>query len=313
MGSNPEVSFIKLIKPVYILMLLVPLIWSSNFVLGRILVQNLPPFTITTARFGIALVILLILLKIKGQLKWPDKDLLVKITLLGFTGIFGFNTILYIGLKYTTAVNSTIINAFNPVVMAVMSTLWLQETLSARQIVGLFISFIGIFIIAVKGSWQVMLSLGFNTGDIIIFFDTIVWAFFTVLSKKVMSRLSPLETTTYANFAGVLFLIPAMLSEWGGEIPMFTPVHSLMLLYLGVFASVIAFLWWNKGVSEIGPTRAAAFYNLIPVYAAILAYFILGERLQLYHLIGGIMVLSGVYLGIKKKTQPVRPGTCRLK
>jgi drug/metabolite transporter (DMT)-like permease len=291
----------KLIKPVYILMLLVPLIWSSNFVLGKILVQYLPPFTITTSRFVISLVILLVILKIKGLLKWPEKDLLIKITLLGLSGIFGFNTILYIGLKYTTAVNSTIINAFNPVVVAVMSTLWLQEKQTSRQMGGFLLSFLGILFIAVKGSWQVMLSLGFNLGDIIIFFDTIVWAFFTILSRKVMSRISPLETTAYANFAGVFFLIPATLYEWGGGVPTINPGHCLMLLYLGIFASVLAFLWWNKGVAEIGPTRAAAFYNLIPVYAAVLAYFILGEQLYLYHLIGGLMVLSGVYLGIKKK------------
>lgn len=294
----------KLVRPIHILMLLVPLIWSSNFVLGKILVQHLPPFTITTSRFGIALIILLALLKFKGLLKWPEKDLLLKITLLGISGIFGFNTILYIGLKYTTAVNSTIINAFNPVVVAIMTALWLQEKPALSQMAGLLLSFLGIFIISVKGSWQVMLSLGFNPGDIIIFLGTIVWAFYTVLGKKVMSRLSPLETTTYANFAGVVFLIPAMLYEWDGKAPRFNPDHLLILLYLGIFASVLAFLWWNKGVAEIGPTRAAAFYNLIPVYAAVLAYFILGEKLHLYHLAGGLMVLSGVYLGIKKTSLP---------
>lgn len=290
----------KLLKSSYLIMLLVPLIWSSNFVVGRILVQQLPPFTITTVRFTIALVILLIILKAKGLLRWPDRELLLPVALLGLSGIFGFNTILYIGLKYTTAVNSTIINAFNPIAVAVLTALWLKEKPRSRQLVGLVMSFLGIVVIATRGKWNVLFSMSFNPGDVIVFVDTIVWAFFTVLGKKVMTRLSPLETTTYANLAGVLFLLPTMLLEWEGKVPVLTPVHCLILLYLGVFASVLAFLGWNKGVLEIGPTKAAAFYNLLPVYAAVLAFLLLGEKLYPYHFVGGLLVLCGVYLGIKE-------------
>ncbi|MFZ5648042.1 MAG: DMT family transporter [Bacillota bacterium] len=282
-------------------MLLVPLIWSSNFIIGRVLVQYIPPFTMTTTRFGVALILLLAILKVKGLLRRPDKDLYFPLIMLGLSGVFGFNTIIYIGLKYTTAVNSTIVNAFSPIVVGVLSALWLKEKLRFSQATGLLLSFLGIVVIAAKGSWQVLLSLGFNPGDVIVFLATIVWAFFTVLSKMVLSRLSTLETTTYANLAGVIFLVPAMFYEWGGKIPPFTPTIILMLIYLGIFASVLSFLWWNKGVSEIGPTRAAAFYNLIPVYASVLAYFLLGEKLYIYHLIGGLMVLAGVYLGIMKR------------
>lgn len=157
------------------------------------------------------------------------------------------------------------------------------------------------------------MSLDFNPGDVIVFLDTLVWAFFTVLGKKMMARLSPLEATTYANLAGVVFLVPAMLWEWGGSMPAFSPGHILGLVYLGVFASVLAFLGWNKGVLEMGPARAAAFYNLIPVYAALLAFLFLGEDLFLYHLVGGLMVLSGVYLGIGEGRIVRRPGIPPLK
>ena len=285
-------------------MLVVPLIWSSNFVIGRVLVQHLPPFTITTARFGTALIILLAILKYKGLLKFPGRKNIIPLALLGLTGIFGFNTILYIALKYTTAVNSTIINSFNPVVVAVLSALWLKENPGLKQMLGLFLSFLGIVVIATRGSWDILLSLSFNPGDILVFLNTIVWAFYTVMGRKLMSSMSPLEMTAFANLAGVLFLMPAMLYEWRGGMPAVTPGQLLVLLYLAVFASVLGFLWWNKGVSEIGPARAAAFYNLIPVYAAVLAYFLLDERLYIYHLAGGIMVLTGVYLGIAKKKVP---------
>lgn len=296
-----DIYSMKKFSTVYLLMFVVPLIWSSNFVIGRVLVQHLPPFTITTARFGTALIILLAILKYKGLLKLPVREKIIPLALLGLTGIFGFNTILYIALKYTTAVNSTIINSFNPVVVAVLSALWLKENPGLKQMLGLLLSFLGIVVIATRGSWDILLSLSFNPGDILVFLNTFVWAFYTVMGRKIMSSMSPLEMTAFANLAGVLFLMPAMLYEWRGGIPALTPGQLLVLLYLAVFASVLGFLWWNKGVSEIGPARAAAFYNLIPVYAAVLAYFLLDERLYLYHLAGGIMVLSGVYLGLAKK------------
>ncbi|MHB8916599.1 MAG: DMT family transporter [Desulfocucumaceae bacterium] len=286
------------IKPVYLIMLLVPLIWSSNFIVGKFLIQHLPPFTITTARFGVSLAVLLIILKARGLLRLPGRDLFLPVALMGLSGVFAFSTILYVGLKYTTAVNSTIINAFSPISVAIVSSLWLGDKPAPRQFAGLLLSFLGVAVIAARGSAEILLSLEFNPGDVLMFLDTLVWAFFTVLGKKVMTRLSPLETTTWSNLAGVFFLVPAMVWEWGGSPPALSPGLSLALAYLGVFASVLAFLGWNKGVAEIGPARAAAFFNLIPVYAAVLAFLVLGESLHPYHLAGGIMVMAGVYLGI---------------
>lgn len=296
-------------KSIYLIMILVPLIWSSNFIIGKVLIRDLPPFTITCARFGVSLVILMIILKAGGLLRRPGRDLILPLVLLGLSGVFAFNTVLYIGLKYTTAVNSTIINAFSPISVAIVSSFWLGDRLAARQLAGLLLSFLGVAVIAARGSTGVLLSLSFNPGDVMVFLDTLVWAFYTVLGKKVMARLTPLETTAYANLAGVLFLLPAMFLEWGGTAPAFGQGQVLGLIYLGIFASVLAFLGWNKGVLEIGPARAAAFYNLIPVYAALLAFIFLGENLFFYHLAGGLMVLSGVCLGIgENKNAPAKAG-----
>ncbi len=300
----------KKVSPVYLIMLLVPLIWSSNFIIGKVLIRDLPPFTITAGRFVVSLVILLVITRAWGLLRRPEPGLVLPLALLGLSGVFTFNTLLYIGLKYTTAVNSTIVNAFSPVSVAVLSALWLGERLALRQFAGLLMSFLGVAVIATRGSREVLLSLSFNPGDVIVFLDTLVWAFYTVQGKKVMARLTPLETTAYANLAGVLFLLPVAFCEWGGVAPPFSPGHILWLVYLGVFASVLAFLGWNKGVSEIGPARAAAFYNLIPVYASVLACLFLGEELHPYHLVGGLMVLAGVYLGIGRLGKSCEgPGT----
>ena len=287
----------KLTSP-YLLLALVPLIWSTNFILGKILVESLPPFTITTVRFGVASLILMLLLFTKKDIKIPPRSLWPSIIALGITGVFAFNTLLYLGLRYTTSINSTIINAFNPVLVALLAVIWLKEEVSIKRIVGFLISVAGVFVIAIRGSWGIFLSMSFNPGDIIIFIDTFIWAIYTTLGKKVMADITPLEATTYANLVGVILLVPAAIWEWRGDVAyQMTWQAATSLVYLGVFASVVATLWWNDGIARLGPTVAANFYNLIPVYAIVMAYFFLDERIQVYHLFGGTLVLIGIYVG----------------
>jgi len=287
----------KLTSP-YLLLAIVPLIWSTNFILGKVLVESLPPFTITAARFGVASIILVVLLGTRKDFRFPPRSLWISIIALGVTGVFAFNALLYLGLRYTTSINSTIINAFNPVLIALLVVIWLKEKVSIKCLCGFLISVAGVFVIAIRGSWGIFLSLSFNPGDIIIFFNTFVWAVYSTLGKKVMSSITPLEATTYATLVGVILLIPAAVWEWRGDVTYHMSWQAaISLVYLGVFASVIAFLLWNHCIARVGPTVAANFYNLIPVYAIVMAYFFLDEKIQNYHLLGGTLVLIGVYIG----------------
>ncbi|HBX22096.1 MAG TPA: EamA/RhaT family transporter [Desulfotomaculum sp.] len=287
----------KLPSP-YLLLALVPLIWSTNFILGKILVQSLPPFTITAVRFGVASIILMLLLFTRKDIKIPPRSLWPSIIALGITGVFAFNTLVYFGLRYTTTINSTIINAFNPVLVALLAVIWLKEDVSIKRIGGFLISVAGVFVIAIRGSWGIFLSMSFNPGDIIILMATFIWAVYSTLGKKVMTVITPLEATTYASLVGVILLVPAAIWEWRGDVAYHMSWQAAVsLVYLGVFASVIGFLWWNHSIARLGSTVAANFYNLIPVYAIIMAYFFLDERIQAYHLFGGTLVLIGVYIG----------------
>lgn len=236
---------------------------------------------------------------------------MLKIFIMGITGVFAFNSLLYIGLKYTTAINATLINSVNPIVTIYFSWLLLKENITLKHVLGSVISIIGIMIIEFQGSWSVLYNLDFNTGDLIIFVDTFIWAIFTVLGKNVMSYLSPLETTTFSIVAGLPFLF--MVSGWElyhTNITISWPV-ALGVLYLGVFASVLAFVWYYKGIQAIGVAKAANFYNLIPVYSIFLASFFLQEKVLPWHVVGGFFVVMGILLSSVKLNITLQGGKSR--
>ncbi|MCF8029453.1 MAG: DMT family transporter [Desulfohalobiaceae bacterium] len=282
----------------YMLVVLAPLIWSTNFVLGKVLIKDLSPFVISACRFGVASVLLTCLLWFKEGFSLPSPSTWPYIVIAGLTGVFGFNTLIYLGLWYTTSINTSIINAFNPVLVGILAIVWLKESLDWKRFGAFFVSILGVFLITIHGSWKILMSLQFNPGDLIIFANTFVWAVYSISGKKMMQELSVLAATTYANWVGILFLVPTAIFTWQSDGSPFLNFHIWGgLVYLGVFASFIAFLSWYYAIDKLGPTVAANFYNLIPVFVSILAIVFLGERIHLYHIIGTLLVLLGIYLG----------------
>lgn len=298
------------LKSPYFALTLVPLIWGTNFIVGKQLVQTFPPFTLTTGRFMIALLSLLpvfLYYQRKEALSTtenkPDKmkfktwSLLI---FLGFAGIFAFNTLIYAGLRQTSPVNATLINAFNPSLTVLLSMCFLGEKLRGKQIVGLILSFIGVAWMAVQGQPDRLGNLAFNQGDLLIICGAFVWAGYSIGVKKVVSGVSPLFTTTLSIFFGLLLLFPATYVELRYQsVGLLTWKNILSLVYLGVFPSVVAFWLWNRGIAQVGPGKASMFYNLIPLFTAIMSYLFLAEIPRDYHLIGGALILWGVVWGAK--------------
>jgi drug/metabolite transporter (DMT)-like permease len=291
------VGKLKVVIP-YFLVMLAPLIWSTNIVLGKMLVKELSPFVITACRFTVASVLLTCFLLFKEGFKMPSRSLWPYIIIAGLTGVYGFNTLLYLGLRYTTAINSSIINAFNPVLIGLLAIFWLKEHVNWKRLGAFLVSILGVFVIAIHGSLNILLSLEFNPGDLIIFANTFVWAVYSIAGKKIMNEISVLAATTYAIWIGTLFLIPTAAFFWQADSSVFLNWHIWGgLIYLGVFASFIAFLCWYSAIASLGPTVAANFYNLIPVFASVMAIVFLNEHLHGFHVVGTFLVLLGIYLG----------------
>jgi drug/metabolite transporter (DMT)-like permease len=281
-------------KRSFILMLIVPFLWALNFVFGKMLVGILPPFAIAAGRFTVAGIIFgLWIIICRKRLPQTDMPFLLNLVMISLTGVVAFNGILYVGLQYTTVANSTIVNSFNPIPTMLLAALILKEKVTGAQYGGALLSIIGVFIIISAGNVSSLAK--FNIGDIIIFLNTFVWALFSVLGKKAMKVLSPLESIAFTTVMGLPFLW--LLTAWEVHAYQVTslPWSAVgLLVFLGIFASVLAFVWWYQGIRDFGASGAAIFYNLIPLYTLIISGLYLRETIYAYHIIGGLLIIAGI-------------------
>ncbi|MGI6552019.1 MAG: DMT family transporter [Clostridia bacterium] len=283
--------------------------WGGAFVAAKIAVQEFTPLAAAALRFTMAFLVLAPILAWKegrkALVKVRDWPLLVAAAL---SGIFFYNLFFFQGLKLTSPVNGSLIVAACPAVTVAFSRLLLKEKISLRQIGGLLISLLGVAIIVSRGSFQVLSGLEFNRGDLILLGGVISWSLYTNVGRLTSRYWSALLTTTYAcGLGGLLFLVLAMpqlirMDWWAVSLS-----SLLSVVFLAVFASAIGFVFWYEGVGRIGAGRAAAFQNLVPLFSAVLSFFIFGDRIAVYHLVGAGTILFGVYLAngsFRRETVP---------
>ena len=301
------------INKVYLKLVLTTFFWGGTFVAARFAVGEAPPFFAASCRFIIAAACLIPLAAWQSRKEgrgFPVPSNLRQLAglfSLGLTGVFLYNAVFFTGLKLTTASNGALIVAINPLLTAVLSALWLREKVSPSQAAGLLLSLFGVALVIARGSLGIVTSLSFNRGDLIMLGAPLCWALYSILGKKVLARFTPLAATAYAACFGAALLVPAALLEHtaiGGPLPGFSWLGWLAILQLALLGTVVGFVWWYEGVQKIGTARAAAFVNLVPLFGAVLAALILGERLVAAQFWGGFLVIVGVYWGSR---QPVRP------
>jgi drug/metabolite transporter (DMT)-like permease len=269
--------------------------------LGRWLREDIGPLTLAAARFLIASLLYAALLQRRppeerrlGQDRW----LLLG---MGLSGVAVFAPTLYLGLRYTTAVNATLVNGLGPLITGLLAALLIRETMSGRQAAGAVVGLIGVAILISGGSlsfWQTMRS---SVGDLIVLGAVALWGLYSVLGRQVMRHRSPLSTTAMSAFLGLPFLLLA--AAW--EIRTFpinaSPTLILAVLYIGVAPTVVGFLSWNAGVRRLGASGAMVFYNTLPLYGALLGFLFLDEPIGLIHLIGGALIIGGGLWAARKR------------
>lgn len=282
----------------YALLFLPPVFWSSNFIVGKALVGKVPPWTLNTGRFTVSALILLPLWLTRKE--WPPRSTWVPLLLMSLTGVTAFNAVLYTGLKYTSAINATLVNATTPVTTTLIAHFLIREEITRRRVMGIALSFVGIAWIVSHGSLAALLSVDFNTGDVIVFFATSLWGFYMVMAKPMMRKMSPLTLTAVTTAIGAAFLLPVAALELAATGAGDIPLDALAaILYLGIFPSFLSFALWNRSIRTFGPSRASLAYNTLPLFAVILAGIFLGESLKLYQLAGGAIIIAGVVIGTR--------------
>ena len=283
---------------IYIKLIFTTLFWGGTFVAGRKVSQNIGPFSIAFQRFAIASILLILLtLKIEGKLPLLKKFQILPVILLGMTGIFTYNVMFFKGLKIIEASRASLIIATCPVFITIFSVIFLKEKINFIKALGVIISICGAIVVISKGNISRIFETGLGRGELYIFCCVLSWVAYSLIGKAVMRDLSPLVSVLYSVVVGAVALfIPACFE---GMLQNFS--HQSLrdwscISYLGIFGTVIGFVWYYQGVRHLGPTKAGLFINFVPVFAILCAFVILREPITFSLVVGTVLVISGVYL-----------------
>ncbi|QTA80461.1 EamA domain-containing protein [Desulfonema limicola] len=283
---------------IYIKLLLTAFFWGGTFIAGRMLSDHVSPASAAFLRFTIASILLfLLVLKVEGKLPLLNKKQFIAMLFLGLTGVFTYNIFFFKGLKLITAGRASLIIANNPIIITLFSAYLFKEKLNLIKITGIALSVFGAVVVISKGEPWLLLSGSIGLGDFYIFMCVISWVLFSLIGKTILSDISPLVSIAYSSAIGTAALFfPAFSENIIHNFFIYTPIDWLCIAYLGIFGTVIGFIWYYEGIKTIGPSRASLFINFVPISAIILAFFILNEPITLSLLTGAVFVSTGVIM-----------------
>ena len=289
------------------IMLLAVIFWAGAFIAGKFSIAEFPVFSLVFFRFLIAtIVIFIIMIKIEDNWKITKNDLKT-FTILGVVGMIGYHVFFFLSLIYTTATNSSLIGATNPIITTILACIFLKDKISYKNIIGIIISLFGVILIATNGDISVLLNFKFNPGDMLMIIAVICWAFNGILSKKALEVYSPIKITSYAFLTCVILLLPFVIMEkpW-----VYLPSTSIKgwssVIYMAIFPSVFGYLIQQISIKKIGPTKTSLYINLVPVFSMILAYLILGESISFIKIVAGILIIIGICINLMNKNAKVK-------
>ena len=284
------------------LLTLASLFWAANWVVGRAMRNDMAPVAMGFWRWAIALLILLPIAAPELRRRWHVvRSNWLTLTVLGLLGAVVFNTLIYVGLQYTAATNGVLFNSISPILIILLSWVVARERISRLQTYGVSLSLVGVLTIVARGDIATLAAFHFNRGDLWLITAMFLWAIYTIVLRRRPPELSAMGFLTAMLLFSLPFLLPFYLWEFsvrGGF--RLTPATMAALAYYGTLPSIVAYLFWNRGVAQVGPTKAGLFVHLMPVFGALLAVIFLGERLYAYHYAGAGLIFGGIFLTTRK-------------
>jgi drug/metabolite transporter (DMT)-like permease len=286
----------------YLLLTLTALFWAANWVIGRAMRNEIPPIAMGFWRWAVALLILLPFVAPELKRKWSVvRANWLTLTLLGLLGTVAFNVLIYVGLQYTVVTNGVLFNSLSPVLIVVLSWVVTRERISGLQAFGVMFSLTGVLAIVARGDFAALAAFQFNPGDMWLITAMFLWATYTIVLRRRPPTLSAMAFLAAMLLLSLPYLLPFYLWELsarGGFA--LTPASVAALAYYGTLPSIAAYLFWNRGVAQVGPNRAGLFVHLMPLFAALLSVMFLGERLFAYHYVGATLIFGGIFLTTRK-------------
>lgn len=293
----------------YLLLSLTALFWAGNAVIGRAVAGHIPPVTLAFIRWGGAF---LIVLPFSWQYLVKDWPVLRKnfgiMALISIAGIGAFNTLQYIALERTQALNALLLQSSGPLFVAIWSLMLLGIRLTLKQALGLSVSLLGVLAILLKGDVSALAAIKFNDGDLLFILALAIFGFYSVMALK-RPDIHSMSFLAFTFGCGAAVQIPLVIWEMKVRPLMQIDLPNLLALaYVMVFPSTLAYLFFNRGVQLIGANRAAPVFHLIPLFGSVMAIVFLGEQLHVFHLVGYALVLTGVFIAARAPKAPVAEG-----
>jgi drug/metabolite transporter (DMT)-like permease len=287
----------------YIMLVCASLFWAGNFIVGKYaFLTDIPPLSLVFYRWTLVWFILLPF-TYKEIIKYKDIIFhnLPLLFLLGFTSVGLFNSFTYLALIHTQVINASLFNAAIPAIIILLCFLFKVEKTNKFQILGLIISVLGIIAIITKLKVDILLSLNFNTGDLIMVGGVLTWGIYSTLLKRKKFTLPLLTLVHVICTLGLISVLPQFLYEYiNGQVIKFDINLVYTLIFLALFPSIGSYYCWAGAVSIVGANRAGISLSLIPLFSTIFAIAIYDEKFQLFHLIGAILIILGLFLSNKK-------------
>lgn len=275
------------------------IIWAGNFIIARGISQQVYPFTLAFYRWLIATVVILPFAYKRMQQELPlFKKNFAYFLVTAITGITLFNSFVYIAGHYSTAINLALIGTTaSPVFIIVIAKMFLKEKIGWQRSLGLLLCISGIIYLICRGSIENLKAFHFTVGDLWVLLAALMFAIYSILVRKKPESMSAIGFLGFTFALGTVMITPFYITEQLSY-PLLALNTNIIysVLYLGVGASVISFLFWNLAIAKIGATRTALFGNLIPVFSTIEAALLLHEQITTFHVTSFILVASGLLL-----------------
>lgn len=287
-----------------LLAILATIIWSGNFIIARGVINDIPPVTLSFYRWLSATIILF-----PFAWKYFTKEVHLVKTNIGYfllasvTGVSMFNTFVYIAAHFSEAINMAILGTCSsPIMSVILARIFLKEKITTLRVTGILICVAGILLLLSKGSFETLMNFRFTKGDWWILAAAFAFAIYNTTVRKKPREMHPVNFLFVVFLLGTLLLIPFYYSEFNSQGGITISLSNLgAILYLGLGASVICFLIWNKAIVALGSGRTALFGNLIPVFSSIEAVILLNEKITNIHIFSFILVVTGLVIANMRK------------
>ena len=289
----------------YLLLSITALCWAGNAIVGRLAAGHIPPVTLSFLRWSLAFLIILPMAWKHLKHDWPTiQASLGMMIFLSVIGIAAFNTLQYWALEHTQALNTLLLQSAAPLFVAVWSLFLLGVRLTLAQAIGIALSLTGVLVILLHGDLTALTGIAFNKGDIIFTVALAIFGLYSVLSLK-RPKIHGLSFVGFTFGCGAACLVPLLIFELVSRpVMQLNTANLLSMFYVAVFPSTVAYLCFNRGVQLIGANRAAPFFHVVPAFGSVMAIVFLGERPQPFHIIGFVLVLTGVFVASRKTSAP---------